>query len=352
MRSESEGLRTGLLVIAAIAIGSLDALVVVLCVYALVKLVLLFPYLSARYPEQPEVDASPGLGDQISYSLPLWGAGLVQRARRQGHVFFVAGMFDSVEFAIYAVGTMAIPVLPSINETIGNVMLIQAARHFREGSLSEMRRVWFRAHHALALALIPVFVVFEVFAHDLIVTFFGTSYVDSVPVFRLYLFLLVSWVPLLCSPLLKATGDIRAHFFADVASLVGTFGVLLLASRYWGFYLAALSPAIGLFIFAIAASPVVGKRMGLRSLEIYSFGNITKIASCATVACLLPWTLMVPFGAAIRLFVGAPSAGALFAFAAWRFGLIEASEKDLIRTSLRRAIPSRYANAMIRFLDG
>ena len=118
---------------------------------------------------------------------------------------------------------------------------------------------------------------------------------------------------------------------------------LLLATRYLGLYLAALSPAVGYFVFAIVASPIVGKRMGLGPLQIYPFSVIAKIAFFATVACLLPWILLFPFDSAVRLFLGGPLAGFLFATAAWRYGLVEDSEKDWARASLRRVLSTRYA---------
>jgi len=347
-----DALRTALLVIAVVVTGSLDGLLAALCVYVVVKLLALFLYLPARRREDPEIDKSPGFGDQLRYAMPLWGGSLMQLARAHGHAFFVAAMFDSREFAVYAVATMAIPVLPFINETIGDVMFIQTARWFGEGNLVQMRRVWFRALHNLALALIPVFFVLEVFAYDLVVTMFGTDYVGSVAIFRIYLFLLLSWVPLLCSPQLKATGDGRTHFFGDLASFLGTITVLLLGARFGGLYFAAFSTAAGYFVFAIVASPIVGKRMGLGPLQIYPFGAFVRIASCAAFGCLLPWTLMVSFSPAVRLFVGGPLAGMLFAAAAWRFNAIEAAEKDLVCASLHRVLPPRYAKAVIRLLAG
>jgi len=348
-----ETMRTVFLTIAVILTGSLDFLVMALCLYVMIKFAAMAVYVSARgRAERARVDESPSLREQFAYAMPLWGAGNILLIRDQGHAFFVAGMFNSVEFAIYAVGTLAIPVLPFVNEIIGNVMLIQAARRYRERDLAEMRRIWFRSMHNLALALIPVFIVLEVFAHDLIVTVFGADYVQSVGVFRVYIVCLLSWIPLLCSPLLKATGDTKLHLFADIVSTVGTVGVLLVGTKFWGLYLAALSPAAGYLLFALAASGTVGRRMGLGRLQIYPFRSMAKIAVCALVSCVLPWAALLGFNEAIRLFVGGPLAGLLFGVVAWRFDVIESSEKELVRTSVRRILPSRAAEAIVGWLDG
>lgn len=346
-----ETLRTALLAIAVLVTGRLDVLVVVLCVYAGLKLAVLVLYLYARRTDEASVtEVTPTFSDQLRYSLPMWGAAVIMLARDHAHSFFVAGMFDSVEFAIYAVGTMAIPFLPFVNEIIGNVMLIQTARQFREDDLEEMRRVWFRALHNLALALIPIFVVLEVFAGDLVITVFGAEYAASVPVFRVYLLMILSLVPQLGSPLLKATRDTRLHLLADLASAVASLGILVFAAQTRSISLAALSPTVGYVVFALAVAPVVARRMQLPILHLYPLTPILKIAACAGFSCLLPYVLLLPSGAPVRLLVGGPVAGLLFALSAWRLGIIQASERDLVRTILNRVLPAGAADRILDFL--
>ena len=268
--------------------------------------------------------------------------------RGSGHSFFVAATFTATEFAVYAIGTIRPPLVSHVNEAIGDVMLIQTTQSYEKGDLVEMRRVWFRALHNLALVLIPIFVVLEVYAYDLIVTVFGIDYAASVPVFRVYLLTFPAYVPLLASPMLKATGDIRTHFVADAASFAGTLGTLLVVGRYFGLLGAALSSALGYVAFAVIALPVVARTMGVRPTTILALGSKAQIAFWSFAASAVPWILMSGATAPVRLLVGLPLSAGLLAAAAWRFGLIEEGERELVRDLLSRFLPARLLDAFSR----
>ena len=332
--------RALVLALTAITTRSITPLVIALVVYAATKLLAGFFYVFVQRSEPAgERGDPPGFIEQMRYSTTMWGAGLLTLVRDQSHFFFVSAMFTDEQYAAYAIGTLSIPIVGHVNDAIGNVMQVQVAGTYHTGHYDEVRRVWFRGLHNLALVLIPLFVVIEVYAHDLIVVAFGTQYADSVPILRAYFLILLVFVPLLSSPLLKATGDIHVHFLCDFASFVGTLATLLVAGRYFGLPGAAVSPALGYVAFALTATPVAARRLRLPATAVYDIGPKARIAFWSVVACLLPWGAMQGLPPALRLVAGGLLSGVLWAAAAWHFRLIEERERELIRGWLKRAAP-------------
>ncbi len=344
-------LRGALIVTAAAVTGDLKMIIIAGTIALAVQLAALVVYLAWRR-RQDSWETHPGLvRDQLAYALPFAGTAMIGLTRDKAHAYFVAANFSVTQFAIYAVALLNIPFLGYISQTVAEVVILENAGHFKAGRRDEMRRVWYRASYMLALVLLPIFIVLEVFASEVITTLFGIEYIASVPLFRAYLCIMPLSI-LLSSPMLRATGDLRLMLVADIASLAVTIAVLVATVGRLGPMGAVLSLLAGQATFIVIASVRSATRLGLNLGNFMPWGSVLGVVATAAVASIVPFMAMQGLHPTLRLLLGGPVAAALYAGLAWRFGLVPESERAIVRRSLARFTRSRPAPAPASDNDG
>lgn len=328
-------LRGALIVTAAALTGDLTLIIIAGTVALAVQLVALLAYLIWRR-SQGTWETHPGLvRDQLAYALPFAGTAMIGLTRDKAHAYFVAANFSVTQFAVYAVALLNIPFLGYISQTVAEVVILENAGHFAAGRRDEMRRVWHRASYMLALLLLPIFIVLEVFASDVITTLFGIEYLASVPLFRAYLCIMPLSI-LLSSPMLRATGDLRLMLVADIASLAVTIAVLVATVATLGPMGAVLSLLAGQATFVAIASVRSATRLGLGLGNFLPWGSVLGVLATASAASIIPFVALQGVHPTVRLLVGGPVAGLLYAGLAWRLGLVPESEREIVRRALAR----------------
>ena len=128
--------------------------------------------------------------EQLGYSLPLAATGWVSIVAGMLDRAIIAMFFSTVDYAIYSVGALEIPLDVIFQASVADVMRATLPRLIREGNQAEIRRLLAEATRKLALIVLPSFVFLWLFAQDFITTLFTTRYAQSVHVFRIYLLLL------------------------------------------------------------------------------------------------------------------------------------------------------------------
>lgn len=278
--------------------------------------------------------------EQLAYSLPLaatsWVsvvAGMLDRA-------IIALFFSTVDFAIYTVGALEIPLDVIFQASVADVMRATLPRLIREGNDGEIRRLLSESVRKLALIVLPSFCFLWIFAREFITVLFTTRYLQSVHVFRIYLLLLplhmfvLSMVP-------QAYGETRINF--RVASIVSVVHALLSFTllKLVGFYGPAISGVACAYLrsglFAAANLRLTGSRLS----QLVPFGALLRtLLSCLVGAALA--RALVPAEASRLLHL--VMAGLVFSLgyfgAAWTMGALTPGDRRLLwqvvaRLSLR-----------------
>ena len=268
--------------------------------------------------------------EQLAYSLPLaatsWVsvvAGILDRA-------IIALFFSTVDFAIYTVGALEIPLDVIFQASVADVMRATLPRLIREGNETEIRRLLSESVRKLALIVLPSFCFLWFFAREFITVLFTTRYLQSVHVFRIYLLLLplhmfvLSMVP-------QAYGQTRINF--RVASTVSVVHALLsfILLKIIGFYGPAISGVACAYLrsglFASANLRLTRSRLS----QLVPFGALLRtllacLVGVVAARLLLPalsWRLLhlVIAGLVFSLGYGA---------AAWALGALTADDRQLL----------------------
>lgn len=330
-----EALRSGLVVAAALWTGELTMVLSAVVFGLLLRLSALLAYLAWRRREHPD-DRSPApTAAQLRYALPFHSAALVGMARDQLHSYFVATQYATAQYAVYAIGVTPLPFLDKITQSVAEVVVVDASRNFALGRLDEVRRVWWRGSFGIALALVPAFVICEVFAADIVTLLYGADYVSSAPVMRVYLCVLLLSIPL-SSVLLRASASPRAMIVADLLSLVGaitTLAVAATATRL-GPLGAVGSMVAGLAIFHAVAGYTVARRVGVTLRTFLPWRDLGSLLLLCAAGAGLAAVVTFPLPPALRALAGPALGGALIAGALWRSRLLPEAERALVRGML------------------
>jgi O-antigen/teichoic acid export membrane protein len=324
-----DGARGLLLIGLAALTRRLDVLLAVLCAVAIARLVFLAVYLARRPREASPGPGRAALARQIAYALPLYSGLLLSIARDQLPSFFVALRANASDFAVYAIGTLEVPVLAHLAVSVAEVLVLRNSGAFASGDPHDFAAVWHRAMQGLASVVLPVFVLLELYAGDLVRLLFGESYSAAVPVLRISL-LTVPLSILMTSSVLRSLAELRVIVLGEVASLLTTCTVLL-AFAPRSLFLAAISSLVaGRIAFHTVAGWRIADRLGLGLGALLPWRPFTLIAAATAAAGLLGLLLASPLPSWARPFVGGGVSLLCYAPLAWRSGLVPEAERRLV----------------------
>jgi O-antigen/teichoic acid export membrane protein len=277
-------------------------LVVGACVNALFGAILLRPVLS---PISFRSFRFANLRRQLSYALPIGMGSNVGRIAYQVDQIVVSMLFSPASYAVYVVGATEIPLVSQLKNNITLVLMSRSSTDIRSGRLAEAAARWRAAMRRTATLFFPLFVLLEYVAADAIVFVFSDTYADSVPIFRIYLFLL----PLRIAAynlLLQSAGLTNYDIVGSIVFLAGnaflspvlalTLGILgppiatvTVSFLVGGFYLLAtrrkldiglfqLIPVFDLFVRLLVAAAPCLLLFGLSSLLV-ELGTFARLAT-------------------------------------------------------------------------
>lgn len=271
--------------------------------------------------------------EQLRYVLPYSGASLIGFSRQKIHAYYVGATFSAETFAVYSAATIQIPLVSRLSQTIEEVVVLENAAHHSADRRSEMRRVWHRASHLLALVMIPVWLIAEAFAPELITLLYGQPYAGATPIFQIFLFMLPLSI-FLGSPMLRAAGDTGVMVLADTLALVVAVGVLIVFAGQFGPLAAVASLVAGKAAYMLAAARRTAVRLEIGALNLLPWRTIGGIFAIAFLSAFsVEYSAeLVGLHGPLKLLCGGALAGGLFAAGTWVTGLIPESEKSWVRS--------------------
>ncbi|HEV8614024.1 MAG TPA: oligosaccharide flippase family protein [Methylomirabilota bacterium] len=338
--------RVGLLLGAALLVGTVRSLVWASIAHASMLTVTLLLYQHSRWRGfWRRVDWSM-MREQLAYALPLGGAVLLAGVQLDLHNYVVSHRFGPAAYAVYAVGCFEFPLIMILSESATTVLIPHVGALQKAGQRREILAVTARATRKLALVFFPMYALLLVTGADLITFLFTPQYRASWPVFAINLALLpLSAVPY--DPIVRAYANQR---FFMLCLRVITFS--LSAVALW--FATARFGLVGAISVVVATAVVerlvifvrLGRLLRVTRNDVVLLADTGKVALAAAAAGIIT-ALVHPLLAETRPIVVLVVCGvvftALYAAAIAALRILTPDERAMIgrplATLYRRAAP-------------
>jgi len=279
--------KTSLLVLAAIAFGSVRALIYAAVVQGMLQTIILLLYLRSRFPRFWVSFDWAVLRMQLSYALPFGVAGLLFTLQTDLPNYFVSNKFDAATFAIYAIGCFDIPLVGMLSESVGAVMIPRVSLLEKQGDYREILALASRAARKLAVIYLPLYGFLIVMGREFLTVLFTRQYAASWPIFAINLTMLPLSI-FVSDPIMRAYADHRQFLPKLYAALVVLLFVALWSGTGRFGLIWAISVVVGVNIIGRAATWIkIGSILGIRWRDIALLKDVGKIALAATTAAVI-----------------------------------------------------------------
>ena len=178
------------LVGASLILREVLVLVIALLLIAVLRFLILGYYLLRNYTLSFLKIDLKYFYSQLQYGIPFGLASVFVVLNTTIDKYSVSYFFDPKIYAIYAIGCFQLPIVSLIFDPVINVMLPKISRLQKETNIEQLHHIWKKAAGKLSFIGLPLCVYFFIMANDLIVLLFTENYINSTPIFMIYLLLL------------------------------------------------------------------------------------------------------------------------------------------------------------------
>ncbi len=329
--------RTAMYLASVIVFGTVRALMVAAVVQGLLQTVVLWWYMQSRFTGFWRRFDGRLLRRQLSYAIPLGFAGVLYTVQTDLHSYFVSNRLGAAAFAIYAVGTVQLPLTTLLQEATNAVLIprVSYLQHIQD--TREIVLLIARAMRKLAAVYFPIYALLAATAHDLIGFVFTRRYLASVPVFLINLTMLLVSI-LLQDPLFRAYKDQR-FFLIRLRVFTCT---LLVAGLWFGTTrfgpVGAISTVVIVSVTERAITAIrFGRILGVGRRDLVLLKDVGKLALAAAAAGVTAVAVRVPLAGAkplVILLACGTAFSLVYLGAVLLAGVVRPEEKDIVRQKL------------------
>ncbi len=219
------------------------------------------------------------LREQLRFIIPLGSAGVLALINTQLANLVISIKMGVERLALYTIGGKQIPIINIVRSSVMDVLFPEMAQI----GDAERLQLWRRANVVFCFMVFPVFAVFFCYARVFVETLFTADYLAVVPLFRIYLMLMVIRCFEMGTPL-RTINQNKYFIFGGVLDLSINIGFILLLYRPVGF----TAPALSFVLAECAIAVYLGSRIlhfyRIPLRELFLWKRIFIILCCAVLA--------------------------------------------------------------------
>ena len=355
---------------AVLVFATVDAFIWAAMIQGVIQTAILIYYIRTRFPGFWRGFEWSFFREQAMYAIPFGLTGVLWTAQHDIHNYFAGHSFSNADFAVYAYGCFEVPLIAMLSESVASVLIPRMNELHKEGNKEEMIRLTTRAMQKLALVYFPIFAFLFVTSRTFIITLFTEQYAAAADVFSINLILLPLGV-MITDPIVRSYKELGRFFLVTrIMVLAGVVAVLYVGLGSFSMT-GIISVAVGAIIIEkVIAETMVVRKLGLGLRHLAMLKNVGKAAVISLVAGVVTYLVYSNVHEYLRVagqhfaeetfhtsdlgavnFVGGSLvlliSGLVFApiylIGANLWGLIEDSEKNAVRSMLRKFWPLRTA---------
>ncbi len=279
--------KTVLMISAVVWFETVESILYAAIIQGLVQTIILLFYLNSRFPRFWLKFDFGFFKEHLTYAIPFGFAAILWTAQTDIHYYFVGNQYSDAMYAVYAVGCFQLPLITILAESVTSVLIPRMSELQINGDVREMIRVTTRAMQKLAFFYFPIFVFFHITAETFIVTLFTRKYIESVPIFLVFITLLPFHI-MISDPIVRSYEKL-GRFLLKIR--IFTF-IVLFSALYFGIQnlnlVGVIAIVVGIRIVEmLIVEAFVFSKIGAKWKDLYLLKNIGKIAVISVFVGLL-----------------------------------------------------------------
>jgi O-antigen/teichoic acid export membrane protein len=268
---------------AAILTQDLWAVVWVLLAFTALKAAILVSYVARNHGLGLPLARRDTFAAQVKQAAPFALSGALHGVRVQGDQWIAAAMFTVPQFASFSVATVLAPLMQVFRQSVNHVFLPSMSRMQSEGDHAGMLALNSRANCMVALLVYPLLAFAFVFAEPIITLIYTATYLDAVPVLRLYTLGLIAFVVELVSTLFV----LRQGPFAAKANgivLLIALPLSIFGAMHYGLMGAAMGSVVAIYAERALSLQRIARLTRTPIRRLQDWGALAGLLAAATLA--------------------------------------------------------------------
>jgi O-antigen/teichoic acid export membrane protein len=288
-RNVFAGLRLVSVIIPVLLKADLTIIIVSLVFFSFIQfvyttLIIFKPYSSVKIKWNKSF-----LHTQVTYSIYLGLASIIDTITRQLDQLIVSFFFISGTFAIYANGARELPFIGLITGSIMAVLTPAFVRLYKEKKNKEILRIWHESARKIALILFPITAFLILFAKELMVILFSSKYASSAIIFQIYL-LTTPMRIVTYGSMLMAINKTKLIFRGSILALIIDTALNFLFIKLFGITGPAISTVLVLYFLAGYHLRNIKKGLNIKYSQVMPWKKIFKLI----LISILPLIIILP----------------------------------------------------------
>jgi O-antigen/teichoic acid export membrane protein len=270
----------------ALSTRDLKAVLIAMLVFVGIKSALLVYYVARHHGLRGPWMQREACQAQLKQAAPFALSGALHGLRSQGDQWIAATLFTVTQFASFSIATVLAPMVQMFRQSVNHVFMPSMSRMEASGDARAMLDLNNRANSMVAMMVYPLLAFAFVFAEPLIALIYTPTYVDAVPVLRLYSIGLLALVVEINSVLFLLK---QGPFAARVNALVLALALPLsyFGATTWGLAGAAIGSVVALYSERALSLARIAKLTDVPVSKLQDWTTLAGILGAACIAALV-----------------------------------------------------------------
>ena len=258
-----------------------------LAIFAFIRFSTLYIYMRKNYGIQLSKIEIPLLKSQLRYAFPIGSARMVGEIGKKVDKFILAAFLTPAHFAAYSIAHLGVPIIDLFYSSVSQVVIPQMTIKKKADDLAEIKRLWHKMIDQFSLVTIPVVIFLGLLAKSIIILLFTNQYINSVPVYRIFLLIIMIHI-LNPSVVLRACKKTKTIFISHLFSMITAIILSYILIQNYGMIGGAVSFILSSLVRTLIQVKKVKEILSLSLLSLLPWHNMLKIFLFSLIAAIIP----------------------------------------------------------------
>ena len=268
---------------------------------------------------------------QLKYSVPLGISGIITILSRELDKLIISFYFIPQIFAVYAVGARELPFVAIIPYAVSSTLFPKFVALYEKNNKEEFLSLWHKAIKKVSIIILPLFPFFLITAKDVVSILYTKNYLESVPIFRIYLLLLLIHITAFDSVVLSM-GFSKLVLLGSLLALVLNVIFNIIFIKIIGFWGPAIATILVSFLLTFYFMKIIKNKINTTWYEIFPWKKyfFTLLASVISGVLVLPLMLLY-FSPVIKIIILSITFLVVYIFILLIFKIIDKDDLEFIK---------------------